>query len=69
MVVAHVLDLFAIMVEMVDLYAIVIKLISQTLVQNLGAIHKEINVVALWKRLWWTLKRVVIWLFGRFIMC
>ncbi len=57
MVVALVLDLFAIVLEMVDLYATMIELIDQTLVLNLGAIHKDLNVVALWLA---TMEKVVV---------
>ncbi len=41
MVVALMSDLFAIVLKMVDLYATMIELIDQTLVLNLGAIHKD----------------------------
>jgi hypothetical protein len=40
-VVALMSDLFAIVLKMVDLYATMIELIDQTLVLNLGAIHKD----------------------------
>jgi hypothetical protein len=71
--VAPVLDLFAIVVKMVDLYAIAIEFIGQTLVQNLGAIHKDLNVVALWlatmEKVVVDIETIVIWLFVGFNTC